>query len=167
MSSLLKHVQTEKECKGPVLQYSISRKTALLFVSHSSRRSVQNSSHAECCRLAGIQTILRQGSVISSVCDTIERIEVIPEYKQLSRRTWPLLLRTDRTSFDRGIETLLLLQTDQHLHFPKNSCLPTNCSVSQMQTDSNFLAKWYFLTTERNKNFWRNLIWGNTCSVSP
>lgn len=33
--------------------------------------SVQHSSHAKCCRLAGMQTVLGQDCVISSVCDAL------------------------------------------------------------------------------------------------
>lgn len=46
--------------------------TALLSVSFVLKWSVQHSPHAKYRRLAGMQTVLGQGCVISSVCDTIQ-----------------------------------------------------------------------------------------------
>lgn len=46
--------------------------TALLSISLILKWSVHNSSHTKFCRLAGMQTVLGQGCVISSVCDTIQ-----------------------------------------------------------------------------------------------
>lgn len=66
--------------------------TALLSVFLRLKWSVRHSSHAKYRRLAGMQTVLGQGCVISSVCVTpfrggSPRKEGTPECKQHSRRT--------------------------------------------------------------------------------
>lgn len=110
--------------------------------------SVQHSSHTEYCRLAGTQTVLGRGRVISSVCDTIHgwclTKEGVPECKQHSRWAWPLVTRIGWTPCDRrGQQHWNIIATAaNHPAFPMKSLFGKAKSVSQLQTDSSsFFAK--------------------------
>lgn len=57
--------------------------TAISSVSLILKWSIKHSLHANDCRLAGMQTVLIQGPVISSVCDTVR--QMTPEEQEYLR----------------------------------------------------------------------------------
>ena len=106
--------------------------TVLLSVPLVLKWSVLNSSHTKYCRLAGTQTVLGQGCVISSVCDTIEWMTPqeggTPECKQHSRWIWPLLTQIGWTPYDRrGQQPWNIIAAAHRLSF----CFPNEKPLSQ------------------------------------